>query len=145
MHFPYIHVRKLIRTPNYPIIGVTTVETTRWLINTLHQTTNMELRPGLSALVTGGASGIGRALVLALAQKGIFITVVDFSEENGKQAASLAEKEVSKFHGRLEFPSVQFIKCDVTKSSKWQRFLILWKTHSICSWNSYVWEFWFYD
>ncbi|KAL3843924.1 hypothetical protein ACJIZ3_001327 [Penstemon smallii] len=78
----------------------------------------MELKPGLSALVTGGGSGIGRALVLALAQKGIFITVVDFSEENGKEAASLAEKEVSKFHKKLEFPPVVFIKCDVTDSSE---------------------------
>ncbi|CAA0807542.1 ARP protein (REF [Striga hermonthica] len=78
----------------------------------------MELRPGLSALVTGGASGIGRALVLALAQKGIFITVVDFSEENGKQAAELAVKEVSKFHGELGFPPVLFFKCDVTDSNQ---------------------------
>ncbi|KAK6136876.1 hypothetical protein DH2020_029388 [Rehmannia glutinosa] len=78
----------------------------------------MELKPGLSALVTGGASGIGRALVLALAQKGIFITVVDFSQENGKQVATLAEKEVSKFHGELEFPPVLFIKCDVAVSSE---------------------------
>ncbi|KAG8368351.1 hypothetical protein BUALT_Bualt15G0036500 [Buddleja alternifolia] len=74
----------------------------------------MELRPGLSAIVTGGGAGIGRALVLALAQKGIFITVVDFSEEKGKEVASLAAKEVSKFHTELQFPPVIFIQCDVT-------------------------------
>ncbi|KAL7156794.1 hypothetical protein ABFS83_02G033100 [Erythranthe nasuta] len=78
----------------------------------------MELKPGLSALVTGGASGIGRALALALAQKGFFVTIVDFSEERGKQVASLAEKELSKFHGGLGFPPVQFIKCDVTESNE---------------------------
>ncbi|KAL0356820.1 UNVERIFIED_CONTAM: Prostaglandin reductase-3 [Sesamum calycinum] len=78
----------------------------------------MELRPGLSALVTGGASGIGRALVLALAQKGIFVTVVDFSQDKGEQVASLAEKEVSKFHSRLEFAPALFIKCDVTDSNE---------------------------
>lgn len=76
----------------------------------------MELKPGLSALVTGGASGIGRALSLALAAKGIFVTVVDFSEEKGKEVASLVQKENAKFHNSLKFPSAIFIKCDVTNT-----------------------------
>ncbi|XP_058097096.1 uncharacterized protein LOC131242466 [Magnolia sinica] len=76
----------------------------------------MELRPGLSALITGGASGIGRALSLALARKGIFVTVVDFSEERGKEVASLNEKENAKFHSDLKFPSALFIRCDVTNT-----------------------------
>ncbi|KAK4849329.1 hypothetical protein QYF36_023592 [Acer negundo] len=76
----------------------------------------MELKPGLSAFVTGGASGIGRALSLALGQKGVFVTVVDFSEEKGKEAASLVEKENAKFHSNLGFPSAMFIRCDVTKT-----------------------------
>ncbi|XWS54816.1 hypothetical protein CRYUN_Cryun10bG0121700 [Craigia yunnanensis] len=74
----------------------------------------MELKPGLSAMVTGGASGIGKALSLALAGKGIFVTVVDFSEEKGKEVAYLIEKENSKFHEKLGFPSAIFVKCDVT-------------------------------
>ncbi|KAL4319199.1 hypothetical protein GQ457_18G016520 [Hibiscus cannabinus] len=74
----------------------------------------MELKPGLSALVTGGASGIGKALCLALAGKGIFVTIVDFSEQRGKEVASLVEKENSKFHQNLGFPSAIFVKCDVT-------------------------------
>ncbi|TYI99791.1 hypothetical protein E1A91_A13G042100v1 [Gossypium mustelinum] len=74
----------------------------------------MELKPGLSALVTGGASGIGKALCLALAAKGIFVTIVDFSEEKGKEVASLVEIENSKFHQNLGFPSAIFVKCDVT-------------------------------
>ncbi|XP_022746330.1 prostaglandin reductase-3-like isoform X2 [Durio zibethinus] len=74
----------------------------------------MELKPGLSALVTGGASGIGKALSLALAGKGIFVTIVDFSEEKGKEVARLVEKENSKFHVKLGFPSAIFVKCDVT-------------------------------
>lgn len=78
----------------------------------------MELKPGLSAIVTGGASGIGRALVLALAQKGIFITIVDFSQDRGKQVASVAEEEVRKSHADLRFPPVQFFSCDVTDSNK---------------------------
>ncbi|OMO63203.1 Alcohol dehydrogenase superfamily, zinc-type [Corchorus olitorius] len=76
----------------------------------------MELKPGLSALVTGGASGIGKALCLALAGKGIFVTIVDFSEEGGKEVASLVEKENSKFHQNLGFPSAIFVKCDVTNT-----------------------------
>lgn len=76
----------------------------------------MELKPGLSALVTGGASGIGKALSLALGGKGIFVTVVDFSEEKGREVAALVEKENAKFHSKLELPSAMFIKCDVTNS-----------------------------
>ncbi|PON63389.1 Polyketide synthase, enoylreductase domain containing protein [Trema orientale] len=74
----------------------------------------MELKPGLSALVTGGASGIGKALCLALGAKGIFVTVVDFSEEKGKEVANLVQKQNSKFHPKLDFPSAIFIHCDVT-------------------------------
>ncbi|PON69113.1 Polyketide synthase, enoylreductase domain containing protein [Parasponia andersonii] len=74
----------------------------------------MELKPGLSALVTGGASGIGKALCLALGAKGIFVTVVDVSEEKGKEVVNLIQKENSKFHPKLDFPSAIFIHCDVT-------------------------------
>jgi hypothetical protein len=76
----------------------------------------MELKPGLSALVTGAASGIGKALALALAEKGVFVTVVDFAEEMGKEVASLAQKANAKFHSNLEFPSALFVRCDVTNS-----------------------------
>ncbi|KAE9597258.1 putative 15-hydroxyprostaglandin dehydrogenase (NAD(+)) [Lupinus albus] len=76
----------------------------------------MEIRPGLSALVTGAASGIGKGLVLALAEKGIFVTVVDFSEDNGRDVAALVQKINAKFHPKLDFPSALFVKCDVTNS-----------------------------
>ncbi|KAH6772664.1 ARP protein [Perilla frutescens var. hirtella] len=78
----------------------------------------MELKPGLSAIVTGGASGIGRALVLALAQKGILITIIDFSQDKGKEVASLAEEEVRKSHADLKSPAVLFVKCDVVNSNE---------------------------
>lgn len=61
---------------------------------------------------------VGKALSLALAQKGVFLTIVDFSEEKGNEVAILAKKENAKFHLKLEFPSVIFVKCDVTNSSK---------------------------
>ncbi|KAJ8423302.1 hypothetical protein Cgig2_002565 [Carnegiea gigantea] len=73
----------------------------------------MELKPGLSALVTGGASGIGEALSLALGERGIFVTVLDLSEEKGKHVASLIDKQNAKFHQNLKFPSSMFIRCDV--------------------------------
>ncbi|KAK7252045.1 hypothetical protein RIF29_35742 [Crotalaria pallida] len=76
----------------------------------------MEIKPGLSALVTGAASGIGKGLVLALAEKGIFITLVDFSEEKGREVAALVQKINAKFHPKLDFPSALFVKCDVTNS-----------------------------
>lgn len=53
---------------------------------------------------------------MALAAKGIFVTVVDFSEEKGKEVASLVQKENAKFHNSLKFPSAIFIKCDVTNT-----------------------------
>ncbi|KAF6138982.1 hypothetical protein GIB67_010708 [Kingdonia uniflora] len=77
----------------------------------------MELKPGLSALVTGGSSGIGKAISLALGEKGIFVTVVDLSEEKGKEVASLVEKENAKFHTDLKYPSALFIRCDVSNTS----------------------------
>ncbi|KAL7593241.1 hypothetical protein Lser_V15G34501 [Lactuca serriola] len=79
----------------------------------------MELKSGLSAFVTGGASGIGRALCLALAKKGIFITVVDTSVEKGEEVASLSQKENLKFHsGSLKFPSAIFVRCDVSNQGE---------------------------
>nr|BAK05909.1 predicted protein [Hordeum vulgare subsp. vulgare] len=74
----------------------------------------MKLKPGMSALVTGGGSGIGKALCVALAQKGLAVTVVDFSEEHGGQVAALIQKENKQFRGDSKVPSATFIKCDVT-------------------------------
>ncbi|PWA79250.1 Alcohol dehydrogenase, C-terminal [Artemisia annua] len=78
----------------------------------------MKLKPGLSAFITGGASGIGRALCIALAQKGIFVTVVDFSEDKGKEVVSILLKENLKFHPGLKYPSSIFVKCDVTNKEQ---------------------------
>ena len=62
---------------------------------------------------------VGKALSLALAQKGVCVTVVDSSEERGKEVALLIEKENEKFHLKLKFPPAIFIRCDVTNTSKY--------------------------
>jgi len=61
-------------------------------------------------------SRAGKALCLALAKKGVFVTIVDFSEEKGKEVAGLAEKECAEFHSGLEFPVAMFIRCDVSNT-----------------------------
>lgn len=60
----------------------------------------------------------GRALSIALAQKGIFVTVVDFSEDRGKEVALLVQEENIKFHSGLKFPSAIFVKCDVSNKGE---------------------------
>ena len=54
----------------------------------------MELRDKV-ALVTGGASGLGRATALALAAEGAEVVVVDLDEEGGR---ALAEQVGGHFH-----------------------------------------------
>ncbi|XP_068637694.1 uncharacterized protein [Aristolochia californica] len=76
----------------------------------------MKLKPGLSAIVTGGANGIGKGLSLALARKGVLVTIIDFSEEKGKETALLIEEENRKFYAGSQLPLAQFIRCDVTNT-----------------------------
>ena len=56
----------------------------------------------------------GKALCIALARKGVFVTIVDFSEENGTEVASIVQKENKHIHAYARGPSAIFIKCDVT-------------------------------
>jgi NAD(P)-dependent dehydrogenase (short-subunit alcohol dehydrogenase family) len=48
----------------------------------------MELDNSISAIVTGGASGLGRASAEALAAKGVKVAVFDLNEEAGEQVAA---------------------------------------------------------
>jgi 15-hydroxyprostaglandin dehydrogenase (NAD) len=59
---------------------------------------------GRAALVTGGASGIGRATVVSLARRGASIVLVDLDEDGARQTITLT--------GRPE--SVTFQAADVT-------------------------------
>lgn len=57
---------------------------------------------GKTAIVTGGASGLGREYVRALAKAGVHVVIADLSEENGKKV----QQETSG--------STTFVRCNVT-------------------------------
>jgi NAD(P)-dependent dehydrogenase (short-subunit alcohol dehydrogenase family) len=60
---------------------------------------------GKKALVTGGASGIGRACAIGMARAGADVAIVDLNEEAGRDAAA----EVERAGGKS-----LFVRCDVT-------------------------------
>ncbi|MDG2003597.1 MAG: SDR family NAD(P)-dependent oxidoreductase, partial [Novosphingobium sp.] len=47
----------------------------------------MEINNSLAAVVTGGASGLGRASAKALADAGVKVAIFDISEEAGEEFA----------------------------------------------------------
>jgi len=48
----------------------------------------MQLDTSVSAIVTGGASGLGEATARALAAKGVKVALFDFNEETGEKVAA---------------------------------------------------------
>lgn len=64
------------------------------------------------ALITGGASGIGRATVELFAKEGAAVVVADINTELGKQV----EREIQQAGGRAVF-----VACDVTRAEDCQR------------------------
>ncbi|NQU30476.1 MAG: SDR family oxidoreductase [Anaerolineae bacterium] len=63
------------------------------------------------ALITGGASGIGRATALLFAEEGAAVAIADINQEMGESA----QKEIENLGGQIIF-----IKCDVSKSADCQ-------------------------
>jgi len=67
---------------------------------------NLDLK-GKSVVISGGASNIGRAIVLAFASEGAHITIGDVDEAQGRKTAELAKE--------LGAGSVEVVATDVTK------------------------------
>jgi NAD(P)-dependent dehydrogenase (short-subunit alcohol dehydrogenase family) len=75
----------------------------------------MEIEMGVlnnkCALITGGASGIGRATAALFAREGAAVVIADINAELGKQV----EREIQQAGGRAVF-----IACDVTRAADCQ-------------------------
>jgi 3(or 17)beta-hydroxysteroid dehydrogenase len=64
------------------------------------------------AIVTGGASGVGRADALLLAREGARVVLTDIDEKNGEKVA----REISDAGG-----TGRFLKHDISSDADWQR------------------------
>ena len=71
----------------------------------------MEILKKKVALITGGASGIGRATALLFAQEGAAVAIADINQEMGESTL----KEIENLGGQ-----VIFIPCDVSKAADCQ-------------------------
>lgn len=67
---------------------------------------------GRRALITGGASGIGRATALLFAREGAAVSVVDLDETSGQAVAQMIVDEGGK---------AIFVRCDVSRAADCQR------------------------
>jgi NAD(P)-dependent dehydrogenase (short-subunit alcohol dehydrogenase family) len=78
----------------------------------MHGSDNAKQLDGKTALITGGAGGIGRATALLFASEGAAVGIVDLNQEPGEEIA----REISFAGGRAIFEPA-----DVTRSSDCRR------------------------
>ena len=64
---------------------------------------------GKTAIITGGGSGIGKAISTTFAKQGAHVCILDFNEENGNAAVSEIEKDKG---------SASFYQCDVANQEQ---------------------------
>ena len=64
---------------------------------------------GKTAIITGGGSGIGKAISTTFAKQGAHVCILDFSEDNGNATVS----EIKKAKG-----SASFYQCDVVNQER---------------------------
>ena len=67
---------------------------------------------GKTAIVTGGGSGIGKAISTTFAKQGAHVCILDFNEDNGNATVSEIEKEKG---------SASFLQCDVSNQEQMER------------------------
>src|SRR5690606_10985256 len=67
---------------------------------------------GKVAIVTGGASGIGEAIVLRLAEEGCKVALFDINQEAGEKVVAAAKGEVAVF--KTDITSMDSIEASVT-------------------------------
>ena len=72
--------------------------------------TQMKRLAGKVAIVTGGASGMGRATVMRFLAEGAKVIVADLNEANGAETLAVAR---AQGHG----DRIGFVRCDVAKES----------------------------
>ena len=65
---------------------------------------------GKKAIVTGGASGIGKAIAAAFAREGAQVVILDFNPEKAAQTVAEIEKNTGK--------KIGFARCDVGSSAE---------------------------
>ncbi|CAC9693712.1 Diacetyl reductase [(S)-acetoin forming] [Delftia tsuruhatensis] len=70
----------------------------------------MQLQENMTALVTGGVSGLGEASALALLERGLNVVAVDLNEERG---AAMVDAARQRHAGRL-----RFVRADVADADQ---------------------------
>jgi NAD(P)-dependent dehydrogenase (short-subunit alcohol dehydrogenase family) len=75
----------------------------------------MKVERDQAALITGG--GIGRSLAVALAKRGVQVSVLDLASAQGEETVRAITDEHARISYKPTTPSVIFIQCDVSKTA----------------------------